>query len=203
MKHLIDFFRVFTYVLISLLLLCCEKTNETEDNTPSTKTECYDVVDAIDNHPISGASVTMNHMTSYGYYMPYSGLTDSSGHICNEYASYLPAADEILVSKAGYLPKCPNSGVQAKVYLSPLAFIRLHLKNTVPAHLADQISIRYPASYCSMSYDIYFNGDMVDTTMVMSVWNGARIMRWDANGVVNDSIVTFTSRDTTFFEILY
>ena len=191
MKNFIIYFRVFVYVCISLLLLSCEKSKEdnpsTEDS-PSTKTECYDVFDALDNHPIAGASVTMNHLMASGYYMPYDGLTDFSGHICNEYAADLPAAEELLVWKAGYLPKCPNSGAQQIVFLTPLAFIKLHLKNTIPANSADQISINYPASYCSQSYDIYYYGNMVDTTMVMSVWTGARNIRWDANGVIKDSL---------------
>jgi hypothetical protein len=186
------------------LFLSCEKQKENSQvNSPSTKTECYDVIDALDNHPIAGASVTMNHMMTSGYYMPYNGLTDISGHICNEYAADLPATAELLVSKTGYLSKCPNSGAQQTVFLTPLAFIKLHLKNTIPANAADQISINYPASYCSQSYDIYYYGNLIDTTMVMSVWTGARHIRWDVNGVIKDSVVTFTSRDTVFFEILY
>jgi hypothetical protein len=206
MKNFIIFFRVFVFVCISLLLLSCKKSKEdslSTNNNPSTKTECYDVFDALDNHPIAGASVTMNHMTIWGYYLPYEGLTDISGHICNEYAADLPPTEELLVSKAGYLSKCPYTGVQTTVLLTPFAFVKLHLKNAIPANSADQISINYPASFCSMSYDIYFYGASVDTTMVMSVWTGARHIRWDANSVIKDSMVTFTSRDTVFFEILY
>lgn len=204
MKDIMIPFQVIVSVCISLLLLSCEKPGEkSKENSPSTKTECYDVFDILDNRPIAGASVTMNHMMTSGFYMPYDGLTDSSGHICNEYAADLPAAEELLVWKAGYLPKCPNSGVQQQVFLAPLAFIKLHLNNTIPANLADQISINYPAAYCSQSADINFDGNMVDTTMVMSVWTGERNIRWNVNGVIKDSLVTFTSRDTVFFEILY
>jgi hypothetical protein len=202
MKNFKIFFRVFVYISISLLLLSCEMPKD-KDNGPSTKTECYDVFDAFDNHPIAGASVTMNHMMTSGYWMPYNGLTDSSGHICNEYDTYLPAAEELWVWKSGYMSKCPKSGAPPKVYLTPLSAVKLHLQNIAPAHMADTITVNYPAANCNKSYNIYFYGKNVDTTMVYSVWAGANKITWNANGIIKDSVVTFTRLDTIFFEILY
>jgi hypothetical protein len=207
MKNLKICYKVIFYITISQMFFSCKKSVDTGpavQNVPSKKTECYDVFDALDNHPIAGASVTMEHMMTSGYYMPYDGTTDSSGHICNEYDGYLPGAAEILVSKAGYLPKCPGTGAPSEVWLTPCAFIKLHLKNIAPANAANLFFITYPAGDCSGSLTSEFDGALVDTTFVWPVRTGTRIVSWQIyNGPSKDSLMTFISRDTTFYEVLY
>ena len=91
--------QVIFCVAIFQLFLSCKKSNVKEDsqNYQIKNTECYYIVNSIDNSPIASASVTMEHLLKSGYYLPFDGLTDSSGHICNEYDANLPAAEQLLV----------------------------------------------------------------------------------------------------------
>lgn len=197
--------QVFFYVAILQLFLSCKKSNVKEDsqNSQIKNIECYYIFNSIDSSPIAGASVTMEHLVN-GLYLPFDGLTDSSGHICNEYASDLPAAEQLLVSKTGYLPKCPGTGVQSTVFLTPNAFVKLHLKNIIPANSGDEFSLTYPAGYCSSTWVLYLTGANVDSNLVLPVWTGTKSVSWVLNnGISHDSIMIFTSRDTVYYEILY
>lgn len=185
------------------LLFSCKKENPTPA-VNNKKTHCYKILDELSHHPIQGAYVNAVYLDPY--YLPYSGLTDSLGNFCFETSTEATEADLIAI-KFGYVNFCYSLG-ETTIYLTPVAFLKLHIKNTAPKSVSDQIFITYPSSDCNGSEIINYSGTNINTTVILPANPLANFISWNSwhNNINTESTlndIQLNSGDTTFLEVIY
>ena len=177
-------------------------------NSPTgdpAKHACYTILDAETEDPVEGARVNMVTRTSDGGGMSHSGYTNSSGRCCFEY--YTGSPHELYVDKEGYGGKWVMP-VYSPVHIERFAILQLHVKNVPSQAPDDRLTVYYWSTYRFVESSYSFSGAIVDTTAFLSVHPAHDTLRWQsyADGFEWDSPrhdVSFTSGDTTFFEIIY
>ncbi len=137
--------------------------------------------------------------------MSHSGLSNSSGRCCFEY--YTGSPHELYIAKQGYgdtwvIP------VFSPVYIEPFAILQLHVINVPDQAPDDKLTVYYHSRSIFVESSSSFLGAIVDTTVYIPVHPAFDTLRWQsfAEGFELDSPrhdVSFTSGDTTFFEIIY
>ena len=178
-----------------IFIFSCKKKKTKEESPPPI---CHVVVDKDTQQRLAGVYMQFYQGSGWFAYNSLNATTDNNGSMCQ---SESPKFTTVNLTKTGYILETATPNAALKFEMQASAYVRIHLKNDLPASSSDHININCRPEIAGNLGENFLG--IIDSTITREVDPRIKYITWSAGSAVQTVTYTAVGNQTVNININY